>query len=210
MKIKPNYYAVLIADVRYNKDLTPNAKLLYAEITALCNMNGKCFASNKYFSELYGKSKTSISKWISQLVAFGYVSVAYTYIDGTKCIDKRYITILNNGIKENLNTPIKENLKDNTTSNNITNNNIYIKEKFINQVMILDCNEEIKQDFIDYWTEGNNKMRYQKQPTFDVNLRLKRWIKNSVKWNTKKQGTSKLDKQIDEWQKAKELLEKIQ
>ena len=30
MKIKPNYYAVLIADVRYNKDLTPNAKLLYA------------------------------------------------------------------------------------------------------------------------------------------------------------------------------------
>lgn len=210
MKIKPNYYAVLIADVRYNKDLTPNAKLLYAEITALCNMNGKCFASNKYFSELYGKSKTSISKWISQLVAFGYVSVAYTYIDGTKCIDKRYITILNNGIKENLNTPIKENLKDNTTSNNITNNNIYIKEKFINQVMILDYNEEIKQDFIDYWTEGNNKMRYQKQPTFDVNLRLKRWIKNSVKWNTKKQGTSKLDKQIDEWQKAKELLEKIQ
>lgn len=209
MKIKPNYYAVLIADVRYNKDLTPNAKLLYAEITALSNMNGKCFASNKYFSELYGKSKTSISKWISQLVAFGYVSVAYTYIDGTKCIDKRYITILNNGIKENLNTPIKENLKDNTTSNNITNNNIYIKEKFINQVMILDCNEEIKQDFIDYWTEGNNKMRYQKQPTFDVNLRLKRWIKNSVKWNTKKQGTSKLDKQIDEWQKAKELLEKI-
>lgn len=210
MKIKPNYYAVLIADVRYNKDLTPNAKLLYAEITALCNMNGKCFASNKYFSELYGKSKTSISKWISQLVAFGYVSVAYTYIDGTKCIDKRYITILNNGIKENLNTPIKEKLKDNTISNNTTTNNISIKEKFENLVMFFDYPKEMKQDFIDYWTEGNNKMRYQKQPTFDVNLRLKRWAKNSAKWNTKKQGISKLDKQIDEWQKAKELLEKIQ
>jgi len=210
MKIKPNYYAILIAEVRYNKYLTPNAKLLYAEITALCNMNGKCFASNKYFSELYGKSKTSISKWISQLVVFGYISIDYSYIEGTKCIDKRYITILNNGIKENLNTPIKEKLKDNTTSNNTTSNNISIKEKFENLVMFFDYPKEMKQDFIDYWTEGKNKMRYQKQPTFDVNLRLKRWAKNSAKWNTKKQGTSKLDKQIDEWQKAKELLEKIQ
>ena len=76
--------------------------------------------------------------------------------------------------------------------------------------MISDYSEEMKQDFIDYWTEGKNKMRYQKQPTFDINLRLKRWSKNSVKWNTKKQGISKLDKQIDEWQKATELLEKIQ
>ena len=210
MKEKPNYYAIITADVRYNKDLTPNAKLLYSEITALCNMNGQCFASNKYFSELYGKSKTSISKWISQLVAFGYISVAYTYKEGTKCINKRYITILQGGIKEKLNTPIEEKLKDNITSINTTSNNIYIKEKFINQVMISDYSEEIKQDFIDYWTEGKNKMRYQKQPTFDINLRLKRWSKNSVKWNTKKQGISKLDKQINEWQKAKELLEKIQ
>ena len=59
MKEKPNYYAILTAEVRYNKDLTPNAKLLFAEITALCNMNGQCFASNRYFADLYGKSKTS-------------------------------------------------------------------------------------------------------------------------------------------------------
>ena len=70
----------------------------------------------------------------------------------------------------------------------------------------------MKLDFINYWTEKssdrlNAKMRYQKQATFDVKLRLNRWAKNSAKWDKpKKAGTSKLDAQIDEWQKAKSLL----
>ena len=106
-------------------------------------------------------------------------------------------------------------LSKSTTINNnkeITlNNNISIKEKFLNDVMVLDFPKEMKLDFINYWTEkssdrSNAKMRYQKQATFDVKLRLDRWAKNSAKWNTKKAGTSKLDAQIDEWQKAKSLL----
>ena len=204
---KPSYYAIITSEVRYNKNLTPNAKLLYAEITALCNMNGKCFASNSYFSELYGKSKTSISKWISQLVSFGYVSVAFTYKEGSKEIDKRYISILKGGIKENLKGGIEDKLKDNTTIINTTSNNISIKEKFINQVMFFDYPKEMKEDFISYWTEGVKKMRYQKQGTFEIKLRLERWAKNSAKWDKPKfSGTSKLDAQISEWQKAKKLL----
>jgi len=107
-------------------------------------------------------------------------------------------------------------LSKSTTINNnkeITlNNNISIKEKFLNDVMVLDFSEEMKLDFINYWTEKssdrlNAKMRYQKQATFDVKLRLDRWAKNSAKWDKpKKAGTSKLDAQIDEWQKAKSLL----
>ena len=210
MKEKPSYYAILTAEVRYNKDLTPNAKLLYSEITALCNMNGQCFATNSYFSEIYGKSKTSISKWISQLVSFGYISINYTYKSNSKEIDKRYISIVKEGIEEKLKGGIKEKLKDNTTSINTTSNNIYIKEKFINSVMLFDYPKEMKQDFINYWTEGKRKMRFQKQATFEIKLRLLRWAKNSAKWDKPKNiGTSKLDKQIDEWKKAKELLEKI-
>ena len=38
MTEKPNYYAVLPAIVRYDNDLKPNEKLLYAEIVALSNM----------------------------------------------------------------------------------------------------------------------------------------------------------------------------
>ena len=109
-------------------------------------------------------------------------------------------------------------LSKSTTINNnkeITlNNNISIKEKFLNDVMLFDYPEEMKLDFINYWTEKssdrlNAKMRYQKQATFDVKLRLDRWAKNSAKWDNKKTSTSKLDSQISEWEKAKKYIEKI-
>jgi len=206
MKEKPNYYAIISAEVRY-ADITPNAKLLYAEITAFCNMNGECFASNKYFSELYGKSKVTISNWIRELKENGFIETSYTYKNGSKEIDKRYIKILKGGIKENLTTSIKKTLKNNNTSiNNTSINNISIKEKFISEVNSFEYEDCLKEDFIDYWCEGKKRMRWQKQPTFDIPLRLKRWAKNAKKFNKGTKGTSKIDSQLNEYLKAKELL----
>ena len=115
MEDQISYYAVIPANVRYDEELPPNAKLLYGEITALCNQSGVCWASNKYFSELYGVSKVSISKWVKALEKRGYISTELKHKEGTKEIEYRYITILNEGIKEKLSTPIKEKLKENTT-----------------------------------------------------------------------------------------------
>ena len=204
MNETPNYYAIIPANVRY-ADLKPNAKLLYGEITALSNKHGFCFASNKYFAELYKVNKNTISSWISDLKNYGFVTVKIERNVNNQ-ITKRCI-----GILKKMDKPIHEKLKYNNTSINTTSNNISIKEKFLNDVMLFDYPEEMKLDFINYWTEKssdrlNAKMRYQKQATFDVKLRLDRWAKNSAKWNTKKAGTSKLDAQIDEWQKAKSLL----
>ena len=76
-----SYYAVIPANVRYCKEVPDGAKLLYGEITALCNSHGYCWASNKYFSDLYGKSSDTISRWISQLAQAGFI---LTLVDNQK------------------------------------------------------------------------------------------------------------------------------
>lgn len=124
-----SYYAIIPANVRYDENLTPNAKLLYGEITALCNERGYCWASNSYFAKLYKVSNTSISLWIKQLKDNGYIEVQQNYKQGTKEILNRYLSILKGGIEEILNTPPQENLKDNNTLINNTINNTYNKEK---------------------------------------------------------------------------------
>jgi len=147
MKENPSYYAILSAEVRYDNNLKANSKLLYAEITALCNMNAECFATNRYFANLYGKSKGAISGWISELVKNGYIKVHYVYKEGSKEIQYRYITILKGGIKENHNTLLKKTEKNNTTNtNNTIDNN---KGRFIKPIL-----SEVE----DYCTKRNNNI----------------------------------------------------
>lgn len=118
--MKPNYYAILPAEVRYSKDLSPNSKLLYAEISALCGKTGKCFAKNSYFAELYGVEKETVSRWISRLERFGFVKTELIYSD-KKQIEKRYISLNTSCLKSH--GGIDEKLKDNiyTNNNNINN-----------------------------------------------------------------------------------------
>ena len=72
--------------------------------------------------------------------------------------------------------------------------------------MKYDYPKDMLEDFINYWCEGKNKMRYQKQSTFEIKLRLLRWSKNQKKWDSKKQPMSKIDSQLSEYLKGKELL----
>ena len=199
MNDKPNYYAIIPADVRYS-NLKPNAKLLYGEITALSGKLGYCYASNNYFADLYGVSKNTVSRWISDLNKLGFINIEVERNEKKQVIKRRI------GIIKKDDSPIYKMSKENTTSINNTSNINITKEKFITEVMTFHYPEDMLEDFINYWTEGKKKMRYQKQSTFEIKLRLLRWSKNQKKWDQPKQKTSKIDSQLDEYLKGKELL----
>lgn len=156
---KPNYYGILPANVRYDKELKPMEKILFTEISSLTSKEGYCYAKNSYFAELYDVHKNTVGNWINNLVKRGYLKSVIIYEKGTKNIQERrlYITTPTNektdtsinkkidtcqsknleGINEKIDTPINEKIEDNNTSINNTslllnnnNNNIHVKNEF--------------------------------------------------------------------------------
>ena len=115
--MKPTYYAILPAEVRYSKDLSPSAKILYAEISALTNKNGKCYAQNCYFAELYNAKKGTVSRWISQLEKHKFIKIKVIRNEN-KQVTKRYIFV-NTSLKK-ITYPIVKKAKDNININNNT------------------------------------------------------------------------------------------
>lgn len=151
---KPNYYAIIPAEVRYDNNLKDKAKLLYGEISALCNKDGRCVASNRYFANLYEVSQTTISLLIKDLVDNGYIESEIAYKDNTKQIEYRYLKILKEGYLRNLKEGIKENLKDNNIYINKNNNkNIY---RHFENIFVRTLNG-IEAEMIDKWLEDKTE-----------------------------------------------------
>lgn len=75
MREKPAYWAVLPAAIRYDPEIPASAKLLYAEISALTDQRGYCWASNAYFEGLYGLSERTIVRLIRALEKAGYIRI---------------------------------------------------------------------------------------------------------------------------------------
>jgi len=123
---KKSFYAIVPANVRYCKELTPNAKLLYGEITALCNEKGYCWASNEYFSDLYEVSTRTITRWINQLNSLGFVQ-STVYKNHERHIRVGGMTFMSRGLDNNVRGVRQECLHNNTT-NNTTNNTLTEKE----------------------------------------------------------------------------------
>lgn len=202
---KPSYFAILTADVRYDKTLKPLARLLYAEITALCNQEGYCWAGNQYFADLYEVDKNTVSGWIGQLKTRGYITVQLQYKEGTKQIVNRYIRINGEGINKIIDTslqkdvyPINEIIEVNNTNNNKTNNKTNKGGRFtppsVEQVMEY-CNHRQNginaQNFIDFyqskgWKVGKSKMKDWKASvrTWETNNKIRN-EQNADKRNSK-------------------------
>ena len=141
---KPNYFGILPANVRYDKNLKPMEKILYTEISSLTNKDGYCYATNSYFSKLYEVHKNTVGAWINNLEKQGYIKTVLIYKKGTKEIIERRIYInqkIDTPVNENIDTyqqkdlepinkkidtPINENIEENNTSINNKINNIYL------------------------------------------------------------------------------------
>lgn len=95
-------------DLWISKDLSIQDKVFLAEIHSLDNDEG-CIASNKYFANFFGLSKSSVSRIVSTLKKKGYVSVRLIKNKDTKEVEKRIIKVIKYG-------DTKERIKDNTAS----------------------------------------------------------------------------------------------
>lgn len=136
MKEQPNYYAILTSNVRYSKLINANEKLLFAEITALSNSSGICFASNSYFAELFDVTPQAISKWINNLQDKCFIECRYVYKENSKEIEKRQIKCINidlyvsTGI-DTYQQGIKDNIYNNTNNNILPlNDGLYVSTEY--------------------------------------------------------------------------------
>jgi uncharacterized phage protein (TIGR02220 family) len=151
MEEKPNYYSILTADVRYNKELKANEKLLFSEITALANKYGYCTASNGYLADLYDVKKTTVSHWLIHLKEKNYIRIEIERNDKKEIISRKIYPVStpiaqkSNRYSTNDQDPIAQKSKENITSiNNINisdkdnsesnNKNRFNYSKFINSI----------------------------------------------------------------------------
>lgn len=68
-----NYFGVIPAEVRYHRGLSADAKLLYCEITAGLNADGRCRIKASDLEQMYGVSRATINRWLSELEEAGMI-----------------------------------------------------------------------------------------------------------------------------------------
>lgn len=190
MDEKPNYYAQIPANVRYNENLNSSQKLFYGEITALTFKTGECWASNNYFARLYKVSPSVITNWVKALERENLIVVDYE--KNGKEITKRIIRIV--GI-QNIEYVFNKNgegyskyIKDNNTSNNNTSNKkeIYKEKRFIKPTLeevkeyCLERNNNVDAEaFIDYY-EANGWVQGKGKPIKDWKACVRTWERNRI------------------------------
>lgn len=137
-------------------------------ISSLTAKTGVCFASNKYFAELFGTGEVTISRWIKKLIDNKYIKAEYEkrgsevikrklrlskmIIDGYQ---KCYPTVIKNDKENNIsikNTSIK---KENTKKKIPTKQEVYDYALSRNR-------PDLAEKFYDYfnatdWVDSNGK-----------------------------------------------------
>jgi hypothetical protein len=203
---KTGNYSIISNEILKRKDLSLKAKGLMSLILSFpdsweLSVNG--------LVAIVKESKNTIYSILKELNGFGYVE-RNRITDKTGKVLKWELIVYEqpHTKKPDLKKPDVENCTQLKTNNKLRTNLKKIdKEKFSIEVLENGKLDKFESEsFIDYWSETNKngKMRFEMQKTWDLNLRMKRWKRNS------KQSTSKIHQQISTSENALEILNNMQ
>ena len=151
----------ILKSVLRDNRLTFLERLLLIHIISLCKKNGYCWATNRYFCDIYNVTQVTISKSISNLATFGYIKTEYDNkgTNNSKRIIKlsEVLNLKLKSIKDNFNTGYKQNFKQYNNKLNKKEDSIYYKDE--------DGNE--------YW---HGKLIPKNEATFEEQEELKKLL----------------------------------
>ena len=131
-------YSICLNEWALDKEIKNELNLLVI-ISSLTAKKGFCYASNKWFADLFNIDEVSVSRKLKKLELAGYITMSYKKRGFEVQIREIRLTKMLSGINKNVNRPltnllsddsqiceatINKNVKYNITSNNITSNNI--------------------------------------------------------------------------------------
>ena len=203
--------AYLVVNKRLARQIGLNAVVLLADLISKENYfiingtikNGWFYNTSKNIERDTTLTNYQQKKAIKKLEDIGFIETSLKGMPATlhfKIIENKILTFLNTSFKETS----KQDLKKLETNKNkeirITN-----KPLFVDEVFSYDYPKEMLQEFYDYWSEPSKtgKLRKDMQKTWCTSRRLKTWAKRSKQYN---KGTSKIDKQLDSYQKAIQII----
>jgi len=89
-KNKQSYYMVIPAEV-WGSTLSAKSIVLYGHISVLANKHKFCWASNSYFEQVMGISKTVLTKCMGELEDLGFIERKLIYHENSKQVKERRI-----------------------------------------------------------------------------------------------------------------------
>ena len=207
---KTGNYSIISNEILKRKDLSLKAKGLMSLILSFpdsweLSVNG--------LVAIVKESKNTVYSILKELNGFGYVE-RKRITDNSGKVIKWELIVYENPLTKKPYTKkpdVEKCTQINTNTKLITKLNKHNKESFA--ILVFESGILQKEDsnsFIDYWTESNtkNKMRWQMEKTWDLNLRIKRW-KRTTKYGNTKSTQSKIHQQLSSHEEAKQLLKNM-
>tara|TARA_R100000655_G_scaffold101829_1_gene147316 strand:- start:4871 stop:5500 length:630 start_codon:yes stop_codon:yes gene_type:complete len=186
---------IIIPRSIYKLDLSPNEKLVLANIGNVCLSGGTYYFDNEFISEFTNTTKRQVTTILNSLTDKGFIERKLIYRKGTKEVIKRVVKLTSVGGEVCDSTPTEINFRDNK-KNTLVNTQVINNKKELSQ-RFKEFSDEVRsyteysqyhEAFINWWGEDNGtymkwELEKRKKGTFAIKNRL-----NTFKLRDNSQG----------------------